>query len=225
MVNPENINVFVNHHKDAKCAGCGKEIIIGDFVTLEIINGKYEASCLKCSKLDHLIYLPSGDAAITRRARKYSTLFAIVYKLSRARKRQERQGLLVEAEALEQAVEESEADYEIRVKRKEINAIRREKEEKEYKELFAARVREIFPKCPKDREYEITEHACEKYSGRVGRTAAAKDLKDWVIIMAVWAHIRHRETNYDELLTRGYDKGDLRHEIKGEIFKIINGWT
>lgn len=64
------------------------------------------ALCLSCADLDHLVFLPSGDAALTRRARKHSTLVAVVLKWSRARKRYERQGLLVEAQALEMAEKE-----------------------------------------------------------------------------------------------------------------------
>jgi hypothetical protein len=44
-----------------------------------------------------------GDAALTRRARKYSTLAAVALKWSRARKRHERQGLPVEEQALQRA--------------------------------------------------------------------------------------------------------------------------
>jgi hypothetical protein len=36
--------------------------------------------CLTCSDLDHLVYLPSGDAALTRRAKKNSKLSAVVIK-------------------------------------------------------------------------------------------------------------------------------------------------
>jgi hypothetical protein len=71
------------------------------------------ALCLSCGDLDHLIFLPSGDAALTRRARKHSTLSAVVLKWSRARNRYERQGLLVEEEALKKAEEECLADQEV----------------------------------------------------------------------------------------------------------------
>ena len=58
----------------------------------------------------------------------------------------------------------------------------------------------LFPNCPKGREQAIAEHACRKYSGRVGSSAAAKNLDEEVVKLAVLAHIRHREANYDELL-------------------------
>ena len=34
--------------------------------------------CLACADLDHLVFLPSGDAALTRRAKKASGLSAVV---------------------------------------------------------------------------------------------------------------------------------------------------
>jgi hypothetical protein len=59
--------------------------------------------CLRCADLDHLVFLPAGDAVLTRRARKTSALSAVVVRFSRARKRYERQGILVEERAVEQA--------------------------------------------------------------------------------------------------------------------------
>jgi hypothetical protein len=56
---------------------------------------------------------------------------------------------------------------------------------------FVARLRELFLSCPIGREQVIAEHACQKYSGRVGRTADAKALDEKTIRLAVIAHIRH----------------------------------
>lgn len=55
--------------------------------------------CLVCARLDHLVFLPAGDAGLTRRAHKASTLTAVVVRFSRSRKRYERLGLLVEPAA------------------------------------------------------------------------------------------------------------------------------
>ena len=65
-------------------------------------------------------------------------------------------------------------------------------------------MREPDPHCPAGRETIIAEHACLKHSGRVGRLAAAKDMADEVIDLAVIAHIRHVETPYDRLLGRNW---------------------
>ena len=56
--------------------------------------------CLACADMDHLAFLASGDAALTRRAKAASTLSAVVVRFSRARKRYERQDILVEEDAL-----------------------------------------------------------------------------------------------------------------------------
>ena len=59
--------------------------------------------CMSCAGLAHLVLLSSGDAALTRRARKHSRLSAVLVRFGRARKRYERQGVLVEEAAIEQA--------------------------------------------------------------------------------------------------------------------------
>jgi len=73
-------------------------------------------------------------------------LSAVVVKWARARKRYERQGLLVENEALERAEKECAADENARKKARERAAIRRAELDQEYIGRFGARVREIF--CP-----------------------------------------------------------------------------
>jgi len=65
---------------------------------------------MSCADLDHLVFLARGDAALTLRARKHSGLSAVVVRFSRARKRYERQGVLVEEAALDQAEAECLAD-------------------------------------------------------------------------------------------------------------------
>ena len=85
--------------KPSACAECGEELWKGSFLRME----KGKPLCLECADLDHLVFLPRGDVALTRRSRKYSILSAVVVRFSRSRKRYERQGLLVESGALERA--------------------------------------------------------------------------------------------------------------------------
>lgn len=66
--------------------------------------------CLGCAGLDHLTYLPSGDAQLTRRAHRASDMSAVVVRYSRGRKRYERQGILVEAAALADAERQGNGD-------------------------------------------------------------------------------------------------------------------
>jgi hypothetical protein len=74
--------------RESKCAECGKELLGGDFLFIE--GGR--PLCLSCADLDHLVFLPRGDTALTRRARKHSSLSAAVVRFSSARKRYERPG-------------------------------------------------------------------------------------------------------------------------------------
>jgi hypothetical protein len=74
-----------------RCGGRG-----GDLLIMEPPG----PACLRCTGLDDLTFLPSGDALLSRRAKANSTRFAVVVRFSRTRRRYERQGLLVEAQAL-----------------------------------------------------------------------------------------------------------------------------
>jgi hypothetical protein len=112
--------------RDSKCTECGKELGKGDFLFME---GKHPV-CLSCADFDHLIYLPRGDAALTRRAKKYSALSAIVVRFSRSRGRYERQGILVEEAALERAEQECLADAQQRARRRERDEVRRAEDDR-----------------------------------------------------------------------------------------------
>jgi hypothetical protein len=72
--------------------------------------------CLPCARLGDLEYLPAGDAAVTRRATRYSERSAVVVRFSRSRGRYERQGILVEIPALQRAEQECSLDAEERAK-------------------------------------------------------------------------------------------------------------
>ena len=212
--------VFISN-RDSKCDECKEELGHHAWITLKEGKG---ALCLSCADLDHLVFLASGDAALTRRARKHSTLAAVVLKWSQARKRYERQGLLMENRALEKAEEECLADTEIRERRREREEDKRAVLDREYVEKFSARVRQLFPRAPAGRERAIAEHACRKYSGRVGRSSAAKRLDEEAVRLALVAHIRHTETDYDLFLARGRERWDARNEVEGEVYRIIREW-
>jgi len=214
------LKVFIAH-RESICDKCGLELGPKAWITLDPEQG---ALCLRCGDMDHLVFLPSGDTALTRRARKHSGLPAIVLKWSRARKRYERQGMLVEEEALARAEEECLRDAEVRERRRVRQAERRDELDREFVRKFAERITQLFPGCPSGRETAIAEHACRKYSERVGRTAAARELEDEVVSLAVTAHIRHAETRYDDLLLRGYDRRWARAEVEERIREVLNRW-
>ncbi|MEF8889032.1 MAG: DUF2293 domain-containing protein [Desulfohalobiaceae bacterium] len=214
------LKVFMAHG-EATCGSCGRDLGTKAWITLDPKQG---ALCLHCADMDHLVFLPSGDAALTRRARKHSGLHAIVLKWSRARKRYERQGVLVQEDALARAEEECLEDADIRQRRRERDAMRRAELDQEFVRRFAEGILQLFPGISSGRAEGIAEHACRKYSGRVGRSAAAKALEQEAIELAVRAHIRHAETEYDELLLSGYDRSLARAEVEDRIRDVLEQW-
>jgi len=65
-------------------------------------------ACLRCVGLDDLEFLSAGNALLTRRVRAKSDRHAVVVRFSKTRRCYERQGLLVEPQALAQAQRELE---------------------------------------------------------------------------------------------------------------------
>jgi len=216
----EDLKVFISS-RDSKCDECREDLGPKAWVTLA---GDKGALCLSCADLDHLVFLPSGDAALTRRARKHSTLSAVVLKWSKARKRYERQGLLVEEAALQQAEIDCLVDQDARAQRRVREAERRAELDLAYVKQFAERVLQLYPKCPATTATSIAEHACAKYSGRVGRSAAAKALDGQAVRLAVVAHIRHVETPYDKLLMNGWGRTEARHEVEDAVQAVLEEW-
>jgi hypothetical protein len=180
--------------------------------------------CLRCADLDHLIFLERGDAALTRRASRYSTLHAVVVRFSRSRKRYERQGVLVEEQALERAEQECVSDAEARRLAGERAAARRQMHDADYLATFAERVGELFPGCPAEEQRAIAEHACQKYSGRIGRSAAAKELQASAVDLAVRAHVRHVHTRYDELLGSSVAREEARARVAAAVATRLDAW-
>jgi len=206
--------------RDSVCAECGEELGKGRFLRLE----SEQPLCLACADLDHLVFLGRGDAALTRRANRYSTLRAVVVRFSRSRKRYERQGVLVEEQALARAERECLSDAEARQLARKRAAERRQELDAEYVGAFARRVGELFPGCPTEEQQAVAEHACQKYSGRVGRSAAAKELEPKAVELAVRAHIRHVHTGYDELLAGGLPRHEARTLVAEAVRGQLNRW-
>jgi hypothetical protein len=206
--------------RESSCAECGVALARGSFLRLE----EDRPLCMTCADLDHLVFLPSGDAALTRRATKYSTLRAVVVRFSKARRRYERQGILVEESALDQAESECLADAEARAVRRDRAAARRALHDAEYESAFATRIGEIFPACPSDERQSIAEHACQIHSGRIGRTAAAKEFDASAVGLAVQAHVRHCHTPYDQLLASGLDRQDARLQVEDQVLAVLDSW-
>ncbi len=208
--------------RDTECGECGEELPSGSMITLEEGRG---ALCLSCADLDHLDYLPRGDAALTRRSRKHSRLSAVVLEWSRTRKQYERQGILAEPEAIDRAEAECLGDAEQRARRRERGRIKREVADRQYVADFGREIRRLYPRCPAAAAGKIGAHACRKHSGRVGRSAAAKRLDPDAIDLAVAAWVRHNKTNYDDLLGALYDRHEARAIVRGAVERVLSEWA
>ena len=103
-------------------------------------------------------------------------------------------------------------------------AERRELVDKEYMREYGEQIRRYYPHMPSGLEEKIAEHACLKYSGRVGHSEAAKRFDEESITLAVVAHIRHTKTKYDDLLMRGIDRHDARSLVREKIDRVLEHW-
>ena len=206
--------------RESKCSDCGKELLGGDFLFME----GQRPLCLTCADLDHLVYLPRGDTALTRRARKHSALSAVVVRFIRARKRYERQGALIEESALEQAEKECSADAAQRSVRRERAEIYRDKQDQVFVTRMAASIQQMFPGCPPAEAQAIAAHTSVRCSGRVGRSASGRALEEEALRAAVVASIRHRHTKYDRLLMKGLDRMDARDAVRDDIDRVLERW-
>jgi hypothetical protein len=209
--------VVVSPVRDWTCSACGGT---GDLLIMD----EPGPLCLACAEMDHLVYLPAGDAALTRRAKAASRLSAVVVRFSRARKRYERQGILVEEDALAAAEQQCLADEEARARRRGRDAERRARDDVELRTRFAAEIARLFPGCPAERADAIAGHAAARGSGRIGRSAAGRALDASAIELAVIASVRHEDTAYDDLLMSGVDRADARERVSHEVDAVLERW-
>ena len=136
--------VVVSSVKDWTCAECSGT---GDLLIMEGPG----PLCLACADRDHLVYLPSRNATLTRRAKKASGLSAVVVRFSRTRRRYERQGILVEEAALDQAERECLADEDARARRREHEEARRAEQDAAFAGGDGGRDRPTVPRLPRPR--------------------------------------------------------------------------
>jgi len=213
--------VFAKVSEEGSCSECGAELPRGVFLFME--NG--QPLCLACADLDHLVFLPAGATALSRRARKHSPLSAVVVRFSRTRRRYERQGLLVTPVALERAESECAADAPEREEHRTRAAAARQVEDSEFVETLTEALRKQYPGCPPSEAKEIAAHTAERGSGRVGRSAAGRALDTKALDLAVRAHVRHEHTNYDVLLMKGVERLEARVQVREQIERVLADWV
>jgi hypothetical protein len=213
--------VWISHKDDARCASCGAGLDRGEILVMDRRQG---IRCLACAGLGGLVFLPSGDTALTRRALAHSSRSAIVVKFSRARMRNERQGVLVEESAIEEAARDNARDETRRDVQRQRRRVRDQGSERQYVADFQRKILGLFPGAPPEAAEAIAARACEKRSGRVGRSAQAKAFDSEAVTLAVRAHVRHAHTEYDRLLSEGMDPGEARATVRPVIEKVMAQW-
>jgi hypothetical protein len=95
---PPELVVIQPLNDEWKCHRCGGT---GDLLVME----NPGPACLRCAGLDDLEFLAAGDALLTRRVKAKSPRHAVVVRFSKSRRRYERQGLLIEPQALRDVLE------------------------------------------------------------------------------------------------------------------------
>jgi hypothetical protein len=206
--------------RDSTCSECGTELESGEFLFMD---GK-QPLCLACAGMGDFEFLEAGDAAMTRRATKYSGRSAVVVRFSKSRGRYERQGILVEPDAIVKAEQECADDAEERAAARKRGAEARGREDRKLADEMTSRIRAIYPKCPPEEARRIAEHTAERGSGRVGRSAAGRALEDKALELAVRAAVRHRKTDYDAMLANGVEREDARRQVSDRVDEVLEHW-
>lgn len=214
------LNVFELTRDDAECVECHAVTRPGGIILLE----SKQPICLNCADMDHLAFLPKGDATLTRRAKKASPLSAVVLRFNHRRKHYDRIGILVTIEAIDEAKLSMIKDADERSAMRAKAAERRVVEDFEYVTALTGAILDRYPGCDPEEAAGIAEFAGQRGSGRVGRSVAAKELDPAAIDLAVRAWVRHRHTDYDNLLMRGVERSEARARIESTILQVLSRW-
>ena len=208
-------------HKDERCAKCGAELVAGGLIAMDRVHG---IRCLACAELAGLEFLPSGDMALTRRALARSSRSAIVLKFSRARKRSERQGVRVEAAAIQQAESDNVKDSARRETQRERRRVRDEVAEKKYIADFTARVLALFPRAPARRPSRSPPTPARSTAGA---SAARPGPKPSTTRRSRWPCGHTCVTpapSTTGLLATGLDPREAREAVRPAIERVVERW-
>jgi hypothetical protein len=78
-------------------------------------------------------------------------------------------------------------------------------------------LRRLAPRIPSHEFRAVVDHAIDS----PGLKVALPENAAWLSLVA---YLRHVFTDYDELLTQGYDTDSARHFVAGEINAILEEW-
>jgi len=65
---------------------------------------------------------------------------------------------------------------------------------------------------------------CKPAGNTVAAWAGVPPPRHWTKRLAVTAHVRHTETNYDELLLKSIERWDTREKVYPEVSRILDRW-
>lgn len=85
------------------------------------------------------------------------------------------------------------------------------------RDALAAALRSLAPKIPPHEFGAVIDHALDS----AGLKAAVPETAVWLSLVA---YVRHTFTDYDELLTQGYDRDSARHFVADEMTEVLVHW-
>jgi hypothetical protein len=165
-------------------------------------------------------FLPRGDAFVTRHVKK-GQHWVLLDRFNKKGGYTPVKGVFAPTAAIEEAKAAAEATKARREQARPKAARRREKAEAQYRHKFEEACLRFLNFAPTHHELaqkiasETTAVACQKYSGRVGRTNRLNLAEK--AALAVRAYIRHNYTDYDSNLPAdcwGYFAEDEYREVK-----------
>ena len=80
-----------------------------------------------------------------------------------------------------------------------------------------AALRQLAPKIPPHEFGAVADHALDS----AGLRSALPESAAWLSLVA---YVRHVFTEYDALLTQGYDRDSARHFVAGEMEEVLRTW-
>lgn len=178
------------------CANCGgiHDLILDD-----------SGLCRDCAGLGHLVFLPSGAAALTRRTVKAASTSAVVL---RANTRNVRHGILADQRAIELAALQCLRDQQY------LSGVG-----EEIRRDIADAIRAEFPGCPPPRADAIA------YDAAVRRRNARSGARDpGYIHEIVQDSVRRVDTEYDDLSLTGLDRVEAERRTQAQVDDALDTW-
>jgi hypothetical protein len=83
--------------------------------------------------------------------------------------------------------------------------------------LLEAVLRRLAPKIPPHEFDAVIDHALDS----AGLKSAAPENAVWLSLVA---YVRHMFTDYDELMTQGYDRDSARHFVADDMADVLRHW-